>query len=240
MARNSGKGSSNGAASTPPAGKQTVIKGIPTSRFAKGRLKETTPLNAKKDGRHVLSMEGLQQGILVLWPEKGTAKEEPYIAPLYKELVDHPEVMEELCINAITYRKGEDGETAMKQNPTSTYDWKQLICIIGVEDNTSEARMEIADKIITHYNAGATTALYKYPKKMRFGRDLTQDPPRSVDALLLDKDVLGLMCTAYPKHRPEDLAEFDEIMEPFWTEIGHGRDFIENYQVEGENKDDEE
>ena len=81
MARNSGKGSSNGAASTPPAGKQTVIKGIPTSRFAKGRLKETTPLNAKKDGRHVLSMEGLQQGILVLWPEKGTAKEEPYIAP---------------------------------------------------------------------------------------------------------------------------------------------------------------
>ena len=62
------------------------------------------------------------------------------------------------------------------------------------------------------------------PKSFKLGEDLTKNPPRPMDAALLDDDVLDLMQSLYPT-----LEEFVEVskkadeMSKFWTDVSYGR-----------------
>ena len=61
-----------------------------------------------------------------------------------------------------------------------------------------------------------------------FFKDCTLHPPRSVDACLLDSDVLALMRAAYPETDLEELgSEYPEIMATFWSDIQHGVQVIQ-------------
>jgi hypothetical protein len=175
-------------------------------------------------------IEGVEQGTMVFYMKKFNCEEDVYWNPYLKYLDDNADVKEELGINAIVYRKGEDGTTALPNAPGSEYSWRQLVCIIGEDMNTPEHRLEQAQKIIAHFNSLATTEMYRYPRKARFGSDLSSTPRRPVDAVLLDREVVGLMLAAYPTTTPfTDLIEYEEIMQTFWTDPTHGADVMESF-----------
>jgi len=211
----------------------------PSSAFATGKYKGDSPLKpGKKDVRHLLFVLGLCNGIVLAWLKKYNLDQEPFLNYDYQLLNDSPATMEDLGINAVVHRKGADGATAMTQTPTSTYNWRQMVLIIGEDSNTATARRELADRLIAHFNNNANTANYQYPRKVRFGSDLTGRVFRPADHGLLDIDVLGLMMAAYPTTPLEELATFDDIMSTFWTNIERGREVMAAHVAGQEGADD--
>ena len=132
-------------------------------------------------------------------------------------------------MNAMLYRKGEDGETGMKQCPGSDFSWRMFVFIVGEDNNTEENRKEIADKLIIDFNLHATPVLFKYPKKAKFGDDITAAPMRTLDACLLDSDVIGMMLAAFPDTSLDKISEYGEIMSAFWMNKDHGEEVIEKH-----------
>jgi len=229
---------------TTPRGKgkkAEAAKASPASAFKSGKFNGDTPLKGgRKDNRHVLSIKGFAPGVVTAYVSKYNAEEEPFFLYDYKLLQDNPGIMENLGINAIVARKGTDGETPMKQSATSTYNWRQFIFIIGEDNNTSAKRKALCAKLVTHFNKNATTANYQYPRKVKFGTDLSDSGmPGPVDANLLDEDVLGLMLAAYPSTPPEELATFDDVMGQFWTDLDHGREVLAAHAAGVEEEEEE-
>ena len=159
-------------------------------------------------------------------------EQEPYLNYDYRFLTENPDVRAELGINCVYFRKGVDGVTALPQTPTSQYSWKQLVCVIGSESNTSQERHALADRIIAHFNSHANTANYMYPKRVKFGKDLTRDVLSSVDQVLLDYDVVSMMQSAYPTLPVQSFTTFQEIMTNFWTDPVHGNDVLAAFVAE--------
>jgi len=203
----------------------------PQSAFNSGKFKKSPDFlkNMKKDNRHLVMVEGLQGGIVVAYFRKFNNDEEPFLGPYVKFLDDNPDVMENLEIAAIRYRRGIDGRSPMAQYPGTTWGWRQFIFVTGEDENTVEHREEIATRLLDHYNSKATTDLFPYPRKAKFGDDLTSQPMRSVDAALLDRDVIGMMSAAYPDTALTDLRDYEDIMACFWEDIEAGGEVIENY-----------
>jgi len=216
-------------------------KPAPKSAFAVGgKIGSPEIKGASKDNRHWVIVEGIQNGVVVLHFKKFNCDEDPFWTPYAKFLDDNPEVKEELGINAIVYRKGEDGSTALPNAPGSEYSWKQLVILVGEDQNTAAHRKEVAQKIISHFNEKATHEMFRYPRKAKFGRDVTSVPPRPVDGALLDREVIGLIMAAYPDVTPiMDLTECEDIMETFWTDVNHGAEVMESYVsgADGENEE---
>jgi len=214
----------------------------PASVFESGKYKGDSPLKpGKKDVRHLLFVLGLCNGIVLAWLKKYNLDQEPFLNHDYQLLHDSPATMEDLGINAVVHRKGPDGATALTQTPTSTYNWRQMVLIVGEDQNTPHARMEIAAKLVAHFNNNANSANYQYPHKVKFGSDLTGGQLRPVDHALLDIDVLGLMMAAYPTTSLEELATFDDIMSTFWTSVERGREVIAAHvAAEGEAEENDE
>ena len=88
------------------------------SKFANGafKLKLRSP---GKDSRNVMFMQGLQNGVVVVWFEKPKSAEAAFMVPDFAMLEANDEMMESLGINAILSRKGEDGSTPMTQTKQS-------------------------------------------------------------------------------------------------------------------------
>ena len=71
------------------------------------------------------------------------------------------------------------------------------------------------------------------PKKVILGEDLTANPMDPCDEGMLDKDVLELILMEYPKYSPDEIIEWDLIIQDFWGDIDHGKTIIKSY-IEGE------
>jgi hypothetical protein len=199
----------------------------PTSKFKSAGAGVGSPFKSgKKDDRHVLMYEGVQQGVMIAYLKKHNAEEEPFFLHDYKLLNDNPTIMEGLGINAILSRKDGDGGGELMQSPTSTYAWRQFVLIIGESNNTPAKRKEFAEALVNHFNSQATSANYRYVRKVKLGRDFTPRPLLAVDTVLLDEDVIGLMQAAYEDTPLEEVATFDGIMRTFWTDLDHGRDVV--------------
>lgn len=185
----------------------------------------------KKDGRNVLMYEGLQQGMMIIYVKKASKAEEAYLSPTLDYLQEHEEIMKEVGINAILYRKGANGTTEMPKAPKSMYSWKQLLVIIGEDNNTPEGRRVAAKDVIEFLNkcTDDKDLEYQFPTKTRLGKDETCDPRRAVDSCLLDSDVAALMKEAYPETEMEELMEYQDIMETFWTDIEHGKEVVNGF-----------
>ena len=199
----------------------------PRSRFDQNRY--TSPISkSRRDTRHTVTVLGLKGGVVVAYLTKANKNEEPYSYYDMDLLQGNPDLMVTLNINALVYRKGPDGDTPMKQNPNSEYNWRQMVNVIGEEQNTPLNRLQYANAMIAHFNANATIEHYRFPKRIRFGGDLTAAPMNSVDEALLDVDILGLIRSAYPDHRFTVLATFDTIVSTFWHDLDYGRRVLEN------------
>ena len=203
----------------------------PKSAFSGGKF--SSPIGrAKKDVRYELFVRGVKEGIVVVYFKKPGMEQEPYLNYDYTFLNENPDVRAELSINCLYFRKGVDGVTPLPQTPTSRYSWKQLVCVIGSESNTSQERRALADRIIAHCNSHANTANYLYPKHVKFGEDLTGDILSSVDQVLLDNDVVSMMQSAYPTLPIQSFTTFEEIMTNFWTDPVHGEGVLATFVVE--------
>jgi hypothetical protein len=210
----------------------------PTSKFKSGAAKFDSPFKGgKKDDRNVLLYNGAQNGILTCFLKKPNADEEPYALHDYNLLKESPDLMETLNINAVLSRKDTTSSenTELMQSPTSTYPWRQFVLLIGENNNTPPRRRQYAQALVDHLNTQATSANYRYVRKVKLGSDLSNRPLVPVDRVLLDGDVVGLMLAAYESTPLEELATYDTIMRTFWTDIAHGREVLaESAAPEGE------
>ena len=205
----------------------------PKSALSGGKYKSPILGKGKKDSRNQVWMKGMQENVAVGWLKKSNREEEAFAAYDMELLHNQPELLETLGINAILFRKGTDGATPMPQSATSSYSWRQFLCVLG-EGNTPEGRRAFAMNLIDHLNNNATSEHYQYPKKYKFGGDLTATPMETVDTALLDEDVMGVMLAAYPTTSIADLVTFEDVMERFWSDIDHGREFLEQNANEEE------
>lgn len=211
--------------------KSPAAKKGPKSAFS-GKYTASPSGLGKKDGRNVVMFEGLQGGMMILYVKKGSKMEEAFITPTIDYLQQNGELMEEIGVNAILYRKGADGKTEMPKGPKSTYSWKQLLMIVGEDNNTVAGRREAAKVVVEFFNKCVVDEEldYKFQTKTRLGTDETCDPPRSVDSCLLDSDVVALMKEAYPDVEMEELKDYNDIMETFWSDIEHGKEVVESLE----------
>jgi hypothetical protein len=180
---------------------------------------------------------GAQNGILTCFLKKPNADEEPYALHDFNLLKESPELMETLNINAVLSRKDTTSSEnrELMQSPTSTYPWRQFVLLIGENNNTPPRRRQYAQALVDHLNTQATSANYRYVRKVKLGSDLSNRPLVPVDRVLLDGDVVGLMLAAYESTPLEELATYDTIMRTFWTDIAHGREVLaESAAPEGE------
>jgi hypothetical protein len=238
------------AGSSPPSLSSTnkpppALSTSKPSKSCSAKYKASKKVTSKKDVdvRNHMVIEGLQEGIMSVYVKKFNVEEEAFLGPDLKLLQKNAGTIELLGIHAILYRKGVDGATAMMQSPGTNYAWSQFILIVGEEAcKDPQERLKIANKLLAYFNANATDGMYKFPRKMKLGEDKTQDPPRPVDAVLLDNDVIAMMQTAYPALEFHTLAAYDTIAEmqaaypelhelsayetivkKFWTDINYGQ-----------------
>ena len=198
------------------------------SAFSKGAYKATPPGMSGKDNRNVMMYEGLQQGIMIAYAKKANKNEGAFIGPSVSLIENTPEVMDELWINAIVPRKGDDGTTPLKNTPSVPFNWKQFVMIIGEDNNSLAGRKAAIKKLVNQINSNVHDAgMYQYPTEMKIGQDLTQEPLRAADVHLLDNDVIALMMAAYPTLSLEELTEDEVIMATFWTDVSRGVKAIE-------------
>jgi hypothetical protein len=209
----------------------TLSKKVPKSAFTGKYSATPVGLKGKKDTRNQMIIEGLQPGVMTVYFKKAHCNEEAFLQPDIKKLQENRDIMEELGINAILIRKGSDGVTEMKQNPSSDFGWRQLILIIGQDNNSASGRKEIADKLVEYFNSDASQALYKYPRKVKFAEDNTGNPLRPLDACFLNSDVPPLMAAAYPDMELDEVSTFPDIMATFWTDVSYGQKAVETFMA---------
>ena len=211
------------------AKKKSSEKSVPVSSFGSGAKKgKKLNLGKSKDTRYLLEMVGVLAGVLLLWFRKPNKEEEAFVGPYIRMLMDKPDKMEELGIAAIIRRKGADGTTEKPQKAGSTWGWSQLLVVIGEDKNTPEERERVASAILDDFNAHCTRAMFDYPNRARFARDYTAAIMEPADAHILDKDVLGLMKSAYETPL-EDLKFHVEVMEKFWSNVEEGGEKIDEF-----------
>ena len=216
-----------GSKSQSKAGAKKATAGSPAPKPSAAALKGiTTPVKkpGAKDSRDKVFVKGHLSGIVVAYIVDGKhADREAFKAHDMSELHNDPDLLAQLGFNAIVPRKGSDGETPMKQNATSEYNWRQFIALLGEDNNNEEGRRALANKLIVHLNKNANSDNYRYPRKVRFGGDLTASPKTACNESMLDADVVAFIITLYPDNDLEDLAEWDDIVSQFFVDVEDGK-----------------
>ena len=200
--------------SPPPKPSAAALKGIKTPVKKPGA----------KDNRDKIFVKGHSLGIVVAYIVDGKhADREAFKAYDMSLLHNDPDLLADLGFNAIVPRKGADGSTPMKQNETSEYNWRQFVALLGEENNNDEGRRALANKLIVHLNGNATSENYRYPRKVRFGGDLTPTPMTPCNESMLDADVVAFIVTIYPEHNLDELSEWDEIVSQYFHDVEDGK-----------------
>ena len=208
---------------------------LPKGKYSKGKAQQVpNRLSNENDIRHIMYTEGLKPGVAIFWLKKYNKNEEPYLKYDYANFELHPQKLRELGISVVLDRKGTDGITALKQSPTLDDNWKQFIAIVEEKNNTPEKRKSIAEKLMAYLNMNLKNPdMYWYKYQIRFGGDLTSNPMRPLDAVLLDTDVIGFiesfMESCYEDYDLDYVAEFDQVMQMYWTNIENGKKKMEDY-----------
>ena len=240
------------ASSKNSSGSKDAAKLPETPPSNKGRAKATPPSPAShgkspsKLGQSkntvFIHYEVLQNRILVIYAENAKKFEAGYIAnKVMKQLSDDPDEKMKLGYTALLSRRGENGR-AIKQRTGSIYDWTQFVWIpASGETETDEKVMAIVEKFLKYVRKSLyKEGYYQFPQKFVLGDDLSRDPPRPLDAALLDDDVLDVMDDMCENmEHLTVVAKDEEIMSTFWTDTKHGRkqvvEFLEahNWNLDG-------
>ena len=207
---------------------------VKKNAFARGDYKGSPLIKKNKDNRHVMIIEGMQNGVMTAYLKKANKEEEPFLAHDMILFNNDPNLCESFGINTIIPRKGVNGETPLKQNPNSSYDWRQFVFILGEEGNNSVNRRSIANALIDHLNGNAVIPNYQYPIKVKFGWDKTTDPMRTISENMLDSHVLQMMKSAYPDTNFGDLLTDVAIISTFWADVDHGSEIMMQHYTAGD------
>ena len=218
---------------------KSVVKGGKTQKSSFSRSHFNRTPRFEQGNSNVLYYTGYKPGVMSMYLASGP-NEDKDLFRLYdlNQLKGDKQKAEELNINNITYRKGKDGNP-MPQSPTNDkFAWQLYISILGEKDNTPEGRKKIAQGLMNEFNKNKTKKNYPWgknpPKKVILGEDLTAKSMEPCDIGMLDKDVLELILMAYDNYSPDEILEWDDIINKFWNDIDHGKEIIKKY-IDGEN-----
>ena len=165
------------------------------------------------------------------------------MAPVFKMVKEDEDIMKNLGISCVASRKGNSGSEERLQAPSGTrWAWLQFVCIVGENNNTKEHRCSLAKKLVKFINDNTTSANFDFVRRTRKGQDLTTQPMETVDACLIDADVMRMMHAAFQKVPLTELSSNVEVMKTFWKNIEHGKEAIELHgeTVEEESEDESE
>ena len=206
---------------------------------AKGKIfinKHASPSKTKIGGQIIsgknrLYMEAFDGGILLGYFDNGSNfNTAAYNKPHITELQNNDELMEQLNINDIAYRRGVDGKTALPGRPNATWNWQTLVSIIGVENvhNKEFIEKEFVIPVLAFFNKfDDLTIEYTFTRKTCFIANNTCRPARKISTALLDEKILHLMLAAYGDSAGHidlgTLAEVDEIVEMYWEDKEYGK-----------------
>jgi hypothetical protein len=195
----------------------------PKSPTKTSKFSTKNSIKPAKQYDYMVYVEGFADGQTnIVWVSKGWNQEAAFLRTDTAFIEQDDVIKDELGINCVIARKGVDGKTFKPQSATSTYEWKQFVCIVEEGSNNAEKRFSIASAIIAHLNSNKDT--YTYPHVTKFGSDRTRDPPRAVSSCLLDDAVISLMKANYPDYidNISGLGQFPDIMAMYWdsTELG--------------------
>ena len=149
---------------------------------------------------------------------------------IYKDIAkirDDEELRNRLNIIMFTFRRGENGNTAMRQSVGSLYNFRLMVMVVPEDMSTAEGRQELVTPLINMLNENKHE--YKYPKSAKFGMDHTSDPMVKPDVGILDNDIVALIQHGYADTSLNDIKEDDEIMETWWTDIDYGKAILEHF-----------
>ena len=224
------KGSFASAKAGTPGGKgrKAGKVGSPAKESAfKGRFKGSPTLKPNQDNRNVVNVVGLQNGMCVAFVKKANKELEAHLPHDMRVLYSNQTIRDDIGINAILPRRGVDGESEMPQNPGSEYPWRQFLFILGEDNNTAAGRRAEVAGLINLLNENATNENYKYPKRAKFGQDLTTNPMQPASAVMLDQHVVGLLMPAYPNTTLAELKEDEDIVSSFFVDVEEGKAMID-------------
>ena len=207
----------------------------------KGKGTVVSP-SGKKDPRHQYITKGYKGGIIQAWLKKHNKNEEAFAAPFLMELDSDEEACKSINCNGVFQRRGEDGKTPLPQAEGSTWGWRSLLFIVDEEENTPKKRKELADAVIAKFNEKATTAHYRYPRKFKWGKDVTEDDMACVDTDgLLDGDIIRLMSHAFSHAMSlEEMTTNEDVMKLFWSDMSTGAAVVNEHVLSHQGQEEED
>ena len=223
--------------------KATAAAGKATNKQIKSGIKGWI-VSPGKNNRDKLFIVGCLAGVIIVYLTDASGTKASFRVPCFKELENNEDLAEELGVNLVCPRKGEDGETPMTQGAGSPYWWKQLVLSVGVDANTPRGRSAKKDELLQFFNERANARSgYRFPKRVEFGGDLTASPMKTCDKHLLDEHALAVMFAAYPETPREELAEMEVVVGNFFEDVDRGqtllRDMALNLPSDEEEENDE-
>ena len=192
----------------------------------------------KKDPRNQLFVEGFHPNFMMCHGKKFNKDEDMFGGYFYTALEADDKLMEEIEACGVFPMRGSNG-SHLPQGPGSLWAWKGTLFALDEEKDQEEERRSKADKFTAKFNDLATTENCRFPRKMKFAKDLTGESLRKLDQALLDEDVVRVMQHAYGHAMDlESMKDNAEIMEMFWTDEEHGKRAIDSFILSSADPDD--
>ena len=199
-----------------------------------------TSSNKKKDPRNQLFVEGFHPNFGLAYGKKFN-KNHAMCGGWFCTLAEADETMQqEMGSIGVFPLRGPDGNF-LPQEPGSLWPWKGTLFVVNEEKDGFEERRAFGDRKIAKWNELATTENCRFPRKMKFAKDLTGETLKKLDQGLLDEDVVRVMMSAYGHAMDlESMKDNNEIMDMFWTDVEQGKKAIDSFVLTMVNPDEQE
>jgi hypothetical protein len=193
---------------------------------------------SKEKGHHV-TFEVTSSGIVTLYFTKNNKREEPFLQPVWKALHDDPELKADLRVISQVARRGNNNE-ALKQNSKVSYPWKVVLLLPKQDIDPKECSVqnppEVVKNFLKFYNNEQNQGMFQYPTPAILVKNNTKCPPRPLDSVILDEDVIGIMRYLYADPIPSMVKYGKETLRMFWNNIEHGISIMKEFYI---SEDDE-
>ena len=161
-------------------------------------------LTKKED---LVFVETIDPGIACAYVVKGTYHNKPaFVNELVKALKNEDKIVQELGVNAMTYRKLDD-----EGNECLLYDGypvRMFLKYLEDHDTYKEDTVQFGEDVAAVLN----TFQYKYSNKFVFGGDLTLEEANNACNKLLFQDVKKYSQTCYGEHILDGSFFYDEFL----------------------------
>jgi hypothetical protein len=191
--------------------------------------------NTAMNNLYRVDYELLACHMLLLKFKKPQENAEPFLQPAYKRLYEEDDLRAKLEVVSVINIRGPDAKP-VKQNKGSKYNAKQIMCYCP--DPTKVEKT--VTRFVKWYNSQEVQTSFNYPVKAAKKKNYTRNPPRCAQALLLDKDVFGVLKLFYPESNMKEIRALDdETLSMFWNDPEEGRASISEY-IDSDDEEEEQ